>query len=106
MIWILYNDKYREVNSKEYPVLMDSLSRKNLTLKTDENAQGDLRNWREVNRKFAGLDENLILSEIFFEDLKYSVIIDEIGAGEHPVIWYKPLNVMIQIKRQSELLIV
>lgn len=103
MIYICYNEGYHEATAKEFPVLMDTLSRTNLNIKTDDNPKGQLTNERQVNKNFAG--SKLTLAELFINDLNYNIIVQEINAGEKPVIWYKELNVMIQLRPETEIVL-
>ena len=101
MIYIAYDSGYKEINAEQYPVLTHILSQKILEF-NDKTPTGNLQNVRRITTMLKG--EKLILSELFLSPLHYHSIVQEINAGEQPVLFYKPLNCMIQIKRETLIL--
>lgn len=101
MIYIAYDQHYKEINAGEFPGLCKILEGKNLLFDT-ENKKGDLTNVRMLSKKFHGV--NLVLTELFLSPLHYATIVHEINAGDNPVLFYKPLNCMIQLKRETTIL--
>ena len=101
MIYIAYDQGYTEINAAEFPALSKVLEGKILEFDT-ENSKGDLTNVRQLSKKFHGL--NLILSEMFLSLLHYVTLIEEINAGNNPVLFYKPLNTLIQLRKEPTIL--
>ena len=97
MIHIAYDQGYVEVNASEYPVLTQALAQKNLVF-VDDDKTGDLVNVRKIPRNFDG--GRLTLCELFLSPLMYVTVVQEIGAGDNPVLYYKPLNCLVQVRRE------
>lgn len=55
MIYIAYDQQYKEINAGEFPGLCKILEGKNLLFDT-ENKKGDLTNVRMLSKKFHGVN--------------------------------------------------
>ena len=96
MIYICYDDGYKEVNTLTFPGLMDILNKKNLLFDT-EDKKGDLINVVKTSTQLKG--KPLILTELKLKLIEYATAIHEIEAGDNPILYYDVLNCFIRLRK-------
>ena len=101
MIYLAFDSGYVEITENNYPSLLHILNNKTLKY-NDEDKNGQLTNVRRISKKLLG--EKLILTELILSPLHYITAITEINVGHNPVLFYKPLNCLIQLKKELQII--
>lgn len=95
-IFIMYDQGYEEITKEDFKNTFNILEPLDLTLNTEVNKEGLLKNSVLIPTLMNG--KRITLTELFLSETNYKIAIDEINAGEEPVLFIKSKTLAFKLK--------